>query len=139
MADAPCGQAAPVVQKWLDLLPNGHIWCVAAPYNQDELVDLAARNSSRLFVRVLSRWVGHRLAPARVEALLQGVTPDAIVSIIDYDPYGVYVKRKLESSMLPLVSRWRAVWLVHDPANEVLRPCDADILTDRLHYRPLRF
>ena len=136
----PDASGAPL-EEWLNMFRRCRIFIACRGDGHDALSDnLPRRMNTDGFSTVnLQTWEGGQLPIPSVKALAALVPqPSIIVSCSPYDSFGVFVKKDLERSLLPLLRKWRALYFIHDPVYRTVRVVDSRLMKDRLVWRPIR-
>ncbi len=85
------------------------------------------------------RWEGALLILSLYKTFERlAISPNLFLSCVPYDSYGIMIKKDIESCVLSLVERYKALYIVHDSVYKILRVLDGLLLRDRLVNRPLR-
>jgi hypothetical protein len=124
------------LRVWLRLMSRARVLILADAKDVALGVVAESGHANASVLDGLAEWL--RGDPASPMALLDGSRLDIVVSCEPYDAYAEVVKDRLERRCLTLLSRWQALYLAHDPSNQVLRVLDFEALRNRVHVRPWR-
>jgi len=130
--DSSSAAARGCLDRWLEVFSPCQITVAVAVAGVD--VDTARAEND---LRVL-RIADSKLSRLRDTLVSMGLEADIVVSCEPYDPYGSYVKKELETGLVPAISQFRAAYLVHDAIHGTIRCYTVGLLADRLIRRPRR-
>ena len=118
-------QVVESLTHWRALLPLASLRLYVAKYNLVEANIFAREDGNTSIVAILpDNFAIGGLSLRHVDTVFASCAP--------YDASGVYVKRVIEGGLIPVIKKNRGVYLVHDPANKIIRQYDHGGLRDRV-------